>query len=168
MNPIRPHSTAILLAVLWCAAAPDLGAEAVYKSVDSEGNVTYSGTPPPAGTAREVEELAIDPDPEPDPESGNPNTGIPDAQGPEPSGQERSSAAAEARAQRQDAVSAAQQDLIRAKAELEQAKIPGDGDWQWLVRGGRVLSAAYFERVAAAESRVEAAEQALQAARRGR
>ena len=164
MNPIRPHSTAILVAVLWCTAAPDLGAEAVYKSVDSEGNVTYSGTPPPAGTAGEVEELDIDPDPV----TGDPNAGTPNAQGSEPSGLERSSAAAEARAQRQDAVSAAQQDLIRAKAELEQAKIPGDGDWQWLVRGGRVLSAAYFERVAAAEARVEAAEQALQAARRGR
>jgi hypothetical protein len=164
MSPIRPHSTAILVAVLWCAAAPDLGAEAVYKSVDSEGNVTYSGTPPPAGTAREVEELAIDPGPE----SGSPDAGVSNLQALEPSGQERANASAQARAQRQGAVSAAQQDLIRAKADLEQAKIPGDGDWQWLARGGRVLSAAYFERVAAAEARVETAEQALQAARRGR
>ena len=81
MNPIRPRSTAILFAVLWCAAAPDLGAEAVYKSVDSEGNVTYSGTPPPAGTAREVEELAIDPDPSLTPNPAIPIPGSPTRRG---------------------------------------------------------------------------------------
>ena len=164
MKRIRPRSTGLLVACLCCAAAPGLLAQAVYKSVDAEGNVTYSGSLPPAGSAREVEALAIDADPAP----AESEAASERMQALEQASQQRANAAAESRAERQQAISAAQQDLIRAKAELEQSKIQGDGDWQWLARGGRVLSAAYFERVAAAEAQVAAAEKALEAARRAR
>ena len=139
-------------------------AQAVYRSVDAEGNVTFSDTPPAADTAREVQQITLDPGPDQDAR----NAAHDRMRAFEQAEQARVNRAEEQAAARKAAVAEAQQAVIRAKAELEQAKIQGDGDWQWIAGGGRVLSAAYFERVAAAEARVEAAEKDLAAARSGR
>jgi hypothetical protein len=70
---------------------------------------------------------------------------------------------AEARAK---VIKEAQRDLIRAQAELEQAKIQGQDDFQTGPKGERVLSAAYTNRVDTAQGKVEAARQQLERARR--
>jgi hypothetical protein len=147
------------------AVAPGCAwAEAVYKSVDADGKITYSSTPPPAGSAREVEELQI----LPGPTSAEEDAAARRERALEGVEQKRENERAATEKRRGAAIAAAQQDLIRAKADLEQAKIQGDGDWQYLVSGGRVLSGSYFERIADAEAKVEAAEKALQRTRQGR
>lgn len=120
-------------------------ADAIYKSVDAEGNVTYSTTPPTQGKGQRVQELRIQTGPTAPPPETTPATPNPEQQA--------------------AAIRTAQQALIRAKAELEQTKIQGNGDWQPGANGGKVLSAEYTNRVAAAEAQVEAAEQDLQRAR---
>ncbi len=148
---------------LWGAFPVCAPADAIFKSVDAEGRVTYSSTPPAAGSAKRVEEMQIAPTP---PSAGGASPAQ-RARTPDSGAEERQRLREAAAKERSERIAAAQQDLIRAKAELEQAKIQGDGDWQYLVRGGRVLSESYFQRITAAEARVQAAEKALQGARRG-
>lgn len=57
-----PGPFAAFLLALWAASPVCVRADAVYKSVDAEGAVTYFSTPPPAGSAKQVEELRIQPD----------------------------------------------------------------------------------------------------------
>jgi hypothetical protein len=56
-----------LLAIALAVALPALGAT-VYKSVDADGKVSFSDTPPPAGSATEVIETR-DTDASPDPDA---------------------------------------------------------------------------------------------------
>ncbi len=143
---------------------PTAGAQTVYKSIDDQGEVTYSSTPPPPGDAQVVERVPIAPPP---PES--------EVQAAEQrmreleiesarSDRER----AESKAQQSQSVAAAEAELAKARAELEDAKIQGDDDWQYLAAGGRVLKQSYLDRVEQAEKRVQAAEDALRKARSGR
>ncbi|MBS1201560.1 MAG: hypothetical protein H6R22_69 [Chromatiaceae bacterium] len=164
-----PHSDlpgpfAALLLALWAANPVCVRADAVYKSVDAEGRVTYSSAPPPVGSARQVQELRI----QPGPAAADTNAADQRLRALPEGGQDPGIEQAAAATQRQGVIATAQQELIRAKAELEQAKIQGDGDWQDPVGGGRVLSESYFKGVADAEAGVEAAEKALQRARQGR
>jgi Domain of unknown function (DUF4124) len=56
-----PYLTAITLSTsLLCAAAM---AETIYKSVDAEGNISFSNTPPPAGV--EAQQIELQPGPTP-------------------------------------------------------------------------------------------------------
>jgi hypothetical protein len=56
---VLPYLTAITLTTnLLCATA---AAETIYKSVDAEGNVTFSNTPPPAGV--EAQQIELQPGP---------------------------------------------------------------------------------------------------------
>jgi hypothetical protein len=126
--------------------APTAGAGSVYKAVDAEGRVTYSAKPP-AADGQHVEQIKV---------PGGPDDALAE---PDPGGQARQQARAKA-------ISAAQQQVIRAKAALEQAKIQSPEDWQTQPGSGRVLSAAYFNRVTAAEGEVETAERALEEARK--
>jgi hypothetical protein len=119
----------------------------IYKIMDSDGRVSYSASPPPDSGQR-VQEVKI---------RGAKDEAPPAAE----------ESAAVRQAARTRAVAESQQRLIRAKATLEQAKIQSPDDWQVQQGGKRVLSAAYLSRVAAAESDVEAAERALDEARRG-
>ena len=159
-----PGSFAALLLALWATNPVCVRAQAVYKSVDADGRVSYSSTPPPAGSARQVEELRI----QPSPAAADTNAADQRLRAPQERRQDSGFEQAAATTRRRGAIATAQQELIRSKAELEQAKIQGDGDWQDLVGGGRGLSGSYFKRVADAEARVEAAEKALQRARSGR
>jgi hypothetical protein len=54
--------------------------------------------------------------------------------------------------------------LRESRAALEEAKKKTVDDWQYLVRGGRVLKQGYFERVEAAKKRVLEAEESLREA----
>ncbi len=126
-------------------AAQPARAGAIYKIVDSEGRVTYSAKPPVADGQR-VQQLKI-------------HDGMEEP--PEPA--QNDAVRQEARVK---AVAAAQQAMIRAKAALEQAKIQSPEDWETKSEGRRVLSAAYFNRVSAAEAEVEMTERALEQARK--
>lgn len=139
---------AVLVLALALALAQPADAGPVYKAVDAQGNVTYSARPP-VGEGQHVEEIEI--------RGEHRGTIVPTLD----EGRDG------ARQRRGEAVSAAQQALIRAKAALEQAKIQDKGDWDTQSDGRRVLSAAYFSRVSAAEAQVQSAERALSQARRG-
>jgi len=165
MHAISPKLLAVCLLTLSTVISPVcVFGDAVYKSIDAQGRVTYSSQPPPTGSAKQVEEVQI----QPGPTSADADAAVQRLRALEQASQNRESEQAAAANERGSAIATAQNELIRAKAELEQAKIQADGDWQYLVRGGRVLSESYFQRVAEAEARVEAAEKSLERARQGR
>lgn len=56
---ISPYAFLLLLVAL--VAQPAAAADPIYKSVDSEGRVTYSSTPPPQGA--KTEKVAVPPPP---------------------------------------------------------------------------------------------------------
>jgi len=158
------RTTALIAIALLAISTGPARAQHVYKSVDADGNVTYSEIPPGEGSAREVQEIDLLPGPSPeDQQAAHQRLRSHSAASQALSQQRKADDKARAAA-----VSAAQQELIRARAQLEQAKIPGDGDWQHLAKGGRVLKPSYYERLTAAQDKVAAAEKALDAARQGR
>jgi hypothetical protein len=164
MIPDRTTITTTFVLGLLIGLGGVVQAQHVYKSVDAEGRVTYSATPPSERGTERVEELDLEPGPTPEEQQAAHQRMRGNAAASQTVQDQREAE----RAKRSAAVSAAQQELIRARADLEQAKIPGDSDWQHLAKGGRVLSANYFARLTAAEDRVAKAEEALQAAREGR
>lgn len=164
MIPCRTAIAATLALGLLNGPDGHVQAQHVYKSVDADGRVTYSATPPSESGTAQVQELELQPGPNPQDQQAAHQRMRSNAAANQQS-QDRREAE---RAKRAAAVSAAQQALIRAQADLEQTKIPGDSDWQHLAKGGRVLSAGYYARLTAAEDRVAKAEEALQAAREGR
>ncbi len=154
--------TGLLLALLGVSAPAQDKATTVYEHVDAQGNVTFSSEPMKAGPGEKLETIKI-----------------------QPSVSEAERAAAEERlrelqraaaslgepevgagAGETDSVDQAQEDLRRAREALEEAKEKTVDDWQYLVRGGRVLKQSYLDRVEAAEQKVEAAQEALRQARR--
>jgi len=138
-------------------------AQTVYKSVDAQGRVSYSSSPPPAAADATVEKIPIDP-------------------GPSEQQQQRAaqrvkrleSITRNAEQQRQEQAarhaqvsSDAQMELRKAQIALEEAQIIGDNDWQTLATGGRVLKQSYLERVDKARRRVQQTEEAARSARSG-
>lgn len=152
------------IAVIALLAACPATAQTVYKSVDAQGRVTYSSTPPPAETGELVERVPIEPGPT------------------EQQQQEATQKAKELEAttnsalqqrqaqgdQRASTASVAEKELRKAQIALEEAQIKGDGDWQTLATGGRVLKQSYLDRVQSAEQRVREAENSVRNARSGR
>jgi hypothetical protein len=159
-----PHLTRSLTAVaLVCLSQGATSAEPIYRSIDANGNVTYSSSPPPDSGAERVEQVPIAPGPSAAQQRSAEQRAL------EIERDSSSQAAPAPRARGPVAgVAQAEQDLARARANLEQARVQRDDDWQWLASGGRVLSERYFNRVSAAEAEVQAAEDALRQARRGR
>lgn len=143
-RPAAASLGAALCLLLGSASLADAGP--VYKIIDAEGRVSYSASPP-AGDGQRVEQVRIRGAQEAPPAAPPTDNLL---------------ASSQARAR---AVAEAQQGLIRAKADLEQAKIQGKDDWLTQPGGNRVLTAAYLNRVAAAEAEVEKAERALAKAR---
>jgi len=161
-----PGPRALLLSGLLMGAGP-LGAATIYKSVDGDGRVSYSTELPAHGSSRSVEAMRIRTGPEGE---ASPGAGL-NAQVPPPGPAARPGAtqgagrgATQGAAQGQ--VKQAQQDLIQAKAELEQAKIHGPEDWQADAGDTQVSTPQYEQRVAAARERVRDLEAALERARR--
>jgi hypothetical protein len=157
---IRCAGAALALAL--AGLAPAL-AEPIYKSVDAQGNVTYSSIPPADAAGNRVEQIEI--------RSGPSESQLEDAHARESDRESSTQAETNERdasgALQAAALAKAQEELIAARAELERAKVPGDDDWQHLAKGGKVLKQGYRDDVAAAEARVQAAEQALRQARKG-
>ena len=149
----------LLLAGTLCAPSLAL-TEEIFKSVDVDGNVTYSSVPP---------EEAVDTQP----------VSVPDA----PSEAQQQEAvqrdkqlqgAADSLAQERSArdrqrggmVQDAEKARDQAKAQLERVQVKQDSDWQGLAGGGRRLKESYFERVRNAEEELRQAEEAVSKARR--
>ena len=157
-SPVRIAVTLLFAGTL---GAPSLAlAEEIYKSVDADGNVTYSSVPP---------EEAVD----------TQTVSVPDApsevqrQEAEQREKQRQRAAdnmARERAardsQRGGTVQDAEKGRDRAKTQLERAQVEQDSDWQGLAGGGRRLKESYFERVRNAEEELRQAEEAVSKARR--
>lgn len=142
----------ITLLVLIILVLPvGLSAGDVYRSVDAEGNVTYTDDPPQTDSS--VEKIEIDPGPS---EASRLDT-------------ERRNAAIrkameEARdkrlnkeASRDAELAAARKALEQAEEELKKAKEMDEDSRQYLSGGRSRLSPAYLERIKAAEAKVEAA-----------
>lgn len=135
-------------------------AQPVYKSIGPDGQVTYSSRPPASAVAVETVEIP-----------------------PGPTAAEQTAAEARVKAvQAQVEASAAQRQVHEQKAlerveeaelavreaqqSLQEVKARRDPeDWQTIVRGGRVPSTSYRNRVDEADQRLQQAKQELQRAR---
>jgi hypothetical protein len=156
------HVARASLLFLIAAGATTAGPDTVYKSIDAQGNVTYSSTPPETpGKVEQVEEIPLPPGPTEQ-----------ERRAAEQRARQIEAASARLAAERQQqegagaqSVEAASRQLDQARATLEQTKTKKPEDWQYLASGGRVLKQSYLDRVAKAEQRVREAEQALQEAR---
>jgi hypothetical protein len=168
----RPHrriraivrSGPVPLLILLLAATGSAAAQGpIYKSIDADGNVTYSSTPPEDPRVQRIETVEVDPGPSPaeQAEAERRMRGIESV-----ADQQRAEQTSRRQA-RNNTVEAAAQALEDARADLEKAKERGPGDWQTIATGGRVPSASYLQRVQKAQQRVQAAEEALEAARAG-
>lgn len=149
----RILSTLLLVATTLPATAE------VVRSVDKDGNVTFSDQPVEGSV--ESSNIKID--------------------APAPSGKELTKSQQEAQdviqkanqipsasQDREQAVTAAEKNLESAKAELEAAKIVGEGDRKGTAGGGSRLTPEYLQRVKDAEEKVTKAQKQLDKAKSGR
>jgi chaperonin cofactor prefoldin len=150
--------TIAIISLIWTCTAT---AEAVYKSVDAQGRVTYSSTPPPDAPGEMVEEVSIEPGPTEQQQQEAMERAKKLQEVTQRADEQRQEQAAEAAQARSDA----EQELKDAEAALEEARIRHPDDWQFLAGGGRVLKPSYRERVEAAEKKVEEAQKAVRSAR---
>lgn len=156
------RKTTIYLAIAFLVASGLVSAQQVYRSVDEQGNVTYSQEPPE--DAREVEPVDIRPGPTKAEQreaqermrrmgKASEKSAAPEA----PPGQTKKQRVEEAKAQ-----------LKAAERQLEEAKQVGPGDRKGTATGGSRFTEAYLKRVEAAEANVEAARQRLKEAQKAR
>ena len=137
-------------ALLLALAAVHPAADQVYKSIDADGNVTYSSVPPQELEDKEVRTLSVDPTPD-------------EASRREAQQRSRSTGARarqlEARQQaqrRQRAEAAAQaRSLEAARRELDEANKAYDSDWRQRLRTGLEPNKALAERRRKAAERVK-------------
>jgi hypothetical protein len=133
--------------------------EEVYRTVDEEGNVTFTDTPPADDSSAQPVELPPAPSRESLRDTQERNRKIREAAA--ASERERS---VEKRTQ-QARIKAAEQRLAQARANLAEAKVIKDEDRQNLAGGKRRIHPDYFERIKQAEAAVEEARKALRKAR---
>jgi hypothetical protein len=143
-----------LLLVILATAAFQTAAETAYRSVDEQGNVTFSDTPV-SGAAQE-EKVSIEA-PAPSMEHQQ-ETMQREAELQKAAGQAGASRAA-SQADRQKAAS---QNVREAEKRLEDASQVREGDRQGTARGGSRLSPEYQERVRKAEEEVDRARKQAQ------
>lgn len=149
-----------LLILFLATSALQVSAQTAYRSVDEEGNVTFSDQPV-SGAVKESE-IRIDapaPSPESRQQSREQATEMMDAAG---SGQQTGSDAGLSKAQRQQEAKAA---LERAESNLQEAKVVRPGDRKGTASGSSRLTPGYLERVQEAEQAVELARQQVKATR---
>lgn len=154
--------TRVICIVSLALAASSAGAQQVYKSIDAEGKVTYSSSPP--ATAEIVEQVPIAAPPS-EAAQQEAEKRLHEVEKEATRGEKQRTAQQE---EKRDAVAAAEKERDAARIALEEAKIKGDDDWQRINTGGRALKQGYLDRVQEAEERLKAAESALRKARRGR
>ena len=156
--PLRVAVT-LFLAGFLCAASL-ASAEEIYKSVDADGNVTYSWVP--TEEAVETQPVSV-----PDAPSAAQQQGA--VQRERQLQQATDSLARDRSArdrQRGGAVRNAENAHDQAKVQLERAQVIQDSDWQSLAGGGRHLKESYLERVRKAEEELRQTEEAVSKAKR--
>lgn len=143
---------ALLLASLSVATA----AETVYRSVDAQGNVSFSDAPPP--TKAGVEEITIDaPPPPPDRVRESQR----EAQAAIDEANRNQKRRDTAQKQQSMELGEAEQALAQARKNLEEAKVVREGDRRGMAGGGTRLTSEYLNRVKAAEKVVQEARNRL-------
>jgi hypothetical protein len=157
----NPATISALLgcAAVLCAPTP-ASAETIYKSIDAQGNVTYSSAPADGAVSAETLAVSEEPTEQEQAQARAVNNEI------EQQAKELSRDVDAKRAARGDSRGAAELRLEEAKAELERVSVVNDDDWQNLAQGGRHLKQSYLERVRNAEAAVQEAEEALARVRR--
>jgi hypothetical protein len=152
----------LAIAALSLCFAGTTGAQTVYKSVDEQGRVTYSSSPPPAAAEDMVEKVEI----APGPTQQQKRDAVQRARELQSSNRNAEQQRREQLERRSQSAFAADRELREARIALEEARIQSDDDWQYLAAGGRVLKQSYLDRVNAAERRLQQAEKAASDARR--
>jgi hypothetical protein len=160
-SPSQLTTVLCVLVLCW----PALGrAQAVYKSVDAQGNVTYSNAPVPAAVGVEPVTLHSD-------AKGQGSSDLQrvpqQAQRPSAETQKRRAEQKERTGQQAAAVAEAERRLKAARQALEAAKRQWDEDRRSPERDARVDNQAYGERVNEERRNVLEAERALQDAKAG-
>jgi predicted ribosome quality control (RQC) complex YloA/Tae2 family protein len=145
-----------LLALLLATLSATAASETVYRSVDAQGNVTFSDEPPLTGSG--VEEVTIDAPPPPASRMRHSEQEAQAAIKQANRNQMRREAAEE---QRSMELREAEQALEQARKNLEQAKVIQEGDRRGKAGGGTRLTTEYLNRVKAAEKGVEEAQSRL-------
>jgi hypothetical protein len=133
--------------------------EEIYRTVDEEGNVTFTDTPAADDTSAQPVALPPGPSKESLREAEQRQRKIQDAA--EASERQR----LQEKRVSQARIEAAVKRLEEAEAELAEARVIKDEDRQNLAGGKRRIHPDYFERVKQAEAVVEAARKALREAR---
>ena len=152
----------IILAVMLAVSSLPCVSE-VLRSVDKDGNVTFSDQPVPGSV--EATPVIIDaPPPSRQEVSESEQEAQETIRKANEIGQETESASFDRAAN----IKAAQMNLDSATAHLREAQVVGEGDRQALAGGGSRLTPAYLERVQNAEQQVMDAQKKLDAAKRAR
>lgn len=148
------------IALLVLPAVSSVGfAYNIYKSVDAQGNVTYSSSP--QSDASSVERVNLPPAPSSESVAAAKERESQIVAAGDTMTQDR-----KARTEEQDrSVDTARREVNGAQQALAEAKAIQDSDWQGTVQGRRHLKPEYFARVAAAESRLSSAQSQYKATR---
>ncbi|MEW8029374.1 MAG: DUF4124 domain-containing protein [Candidatus Thiodiazotropha sp.] len=141
----------IFLASLIVALPALLQAGDVYRSVDAEGNVTYTDTPPKTDGSVEKIEIQSGPSEASRLDTEERNAAIRKAM------EEARAKRLERKASREERLSKAREELEDAEADLKRTKELGDDDRQYLSGGRSRIKPEYFDRIKEAEDKVEAA-----------
>ena len=155
--------TRILLAVMLAASSLPCVSE-ITRSVDSQGNVTFSDQPVPGS----VEATPVILDTPPAPSKQEITKSERQAQDMINRANQNQQKMESSKADRSARIQAAQMNLDAANAHLEEVEVVREGDRQGLAGGGTKLRPEYLQRVQEAEKQVTDAQKQLDAAKLAR
>ncbi|MET0067158.1 MAG: DUF4124 domain-containing protein [Candidatus Thiodiazotropha sp.] len=127
----------------------------VYRTVDDEGNVTYTDAPPGGGVETQRVEIHEGPSQESLRHTQERNQAIRKAM------EEARDKRLEKEATRQEKLDVAQQAVDQAEKNLERVQEMGEDDRETVVGGRSRIRPEYFERVKKAEDELKAARERL-------
>lgn len=158
----RPFAAIPLLLAVCCSGA--LLADTVYKSVDKDGNVTYSQKPPRDGEKARTKELPIDPNQNVVPSDKSAETQALEAQHKARAGSSQGEAAAENQGRREK-IAQAEAALQQAEAALAAGQSTQPGDFMGRAGGGVRPTQQREERINSLQEAVDAARANLERAK---
>jgi hypothetical protein len=132
-----------------------LSAGEVFRTVDDEGNVTYTDTPPENGAKTQRVEIDEGPSQESIRDTLERNEAIRKAM------EEARDKRLEKEAGHREVVEKARLAVAKAEEELKQVRVMKDDDRQTLTNGKNRIRPEYFERVKQAEEALKAAKEHL-------
>ncbi len=141
----------ILLAAFIMTQPALIQAGDVYRSVDADGNVTYTDNPPANGGLVEKVEILPGPSEASRLDTERRNAEIRKAM------EDARTKRLEKSASKEERLSKARKELDEAEEDLKRSRELGEGDRQFLSGGKSRIRPEYFERIKEAESKVEAA-----------